>query len=44
MSAVQRAQGGVPTCTSKVDLIRSVVPFEGVAAGAGIHARFLLRV
>ena len=38
MSPVQRAQVGVPTCTSKVDLIRSVVSFEGVAAAAGIQA------
>lgn len=34
MSQVQRAQVGVPTCTSKVDLIRSVVSFEGVTAAA----------
>ena len=44
MSPVQRTQGGVPTCTSKVDLIRSVVSLEGDAAAAGIHARFYLRV
>jgi hypothetical protein len=38
MSPVQRAQGGAPTCTSKVDLMRSVVSFEGDAAAAEIHA------
>jgi hypothetical protein len=38
VSPVQRAQVGIPTCTSKVDLIRSVVSFEGVAAAAEIHA------
>jgi hypothetical protein len=35
MSPVQHAHIGVDTCTSKVDLIRSVVSFEGVAATAG---------
>jgi hypothetical protein len=41
-------QGGVPTYTSKVDLIRSVVSCEGVVgAGTGAavtHARFFLKV
>ena len=35
-----RARVGVLTCTSKIDLMRSVVSFEGVAATAGIHACF----
>jgi hypothetical protein len=44
MGPVPRAEVGVPTCTSKVDLIRSVVSAEGVAAATGIHVRFGLWV
>ena len=39
MGPVPRAQVGVPTCTSKVGLIRSVVSFEGDATATEIRAR-----
>jgi hypothetical protein len=44
MDPVPRAQVGVPTCTSNVDLIRSVVSCKGVEVAAVIHARFFLWV
>ncbi|SRR5216684_6022025 len=44
MDPVPHAQVGVPTCTSNVDLIRSVVSCKGVEVAAVTHARFFLWV
>ena len=41
MGSGPRARVGVLTCTSKVDLTRSVVSFEGVAVAAGTHCMFV---